>query len=112
MSMWARSVVAFVLVMVLAGAASAQEAEAFRDREPAPGPALGAAFANVVFMPVRLGVSIVGAELGGFTGFMTAGNRQAAGDVWALFDGQSILTPEILQGKENFRFGSLEFGAR
>jgi len=98
--------------MLVAGATWAQEAEAFRDRQRAPGAALGAAFANLVFMPVRVSISVIGAELGGFTGFMTAGNRHAAEDVWALVDGHQILTPEVLQGKENFRFGSLEFGPR
>jgi hypothetical protein len=74
-----------------------------QEREPSPGLALTAAFANVVFFPVRLGVTVFGGVLGGFTGFMTAGNEEAADDVWGLFEGQNILTPEILSGKESLR---------
>lgn len=112
MSMRASSVAIVALVALLASAAWAQEEAAFRDRAHAPGPALGAAFANVVYMPVRLGLSILWAEVGGVTGLMTAGNRHAAEDVWEMFDGSAILTPGMMQGTETFRFGTMEFGAR
>jgi hypothetical protein len=82
-------------------------------QEPERRPDLGlaAALGNLVFFPVRLGITTAGGLLGGFTGFMTAGNQEAAADVWDLFQGQNILTPEILDGKEALRLGYLEFTA-
>ncbi len=96
------------LVALLAGAASA-EMGAPTVREPHPGAALLAAFANTVFTPVRVAVTAVGAELGGVTGLLTAGNENAANDVWGLFGGQNVLQPEVLRGKEPLRFGAYEY---
>jgi len=101
------SAVTLTLLVVPAGAD-----ELFpQELERKPDTALGAAVGNVVFLPVRLAGTTFGGVLGGFTGFMTAGNRDAADDVWDLFQGQNILTPEIIEGKEALRFGYLEFTA-
>jgi hypothetical protein len=102
-----RGLAAVGLVALLAGAAPAQM-EAPVAREPHPGAALLAAFANIVFTPVRVAVTAVGAELGGVTGLLTAGNEKAANDVWGLFRGQNVLQPEVLQGREPLRFGTYE----
>jgi hypothetical protein len=66
---------------------------------------------NLAFIPLRLGITTVGAFLGGFTGFMTVGNYEAAKDVWGLFGGQNVLTPEIIQGKESLRFSRMQLAA-
>jgi len=99
-----RLVVVAAMLLLISVPAVAQEQEAYQlEREPTPGLALAAAFGNVVFFPVRLGITIVGGVLGGFTGFMTMGNEEAAQDVWSLFEGQNVLTPEIVGGKESLR---------
>jgi len=104
-----RMIVSAGLVIACAGGAWAQGAVP-RDRVREPEAAIAAAVANTVFLPVRLGVTAVGGALGGLVGFLTAGNRDAAGDVWALFEGQNIITPEMAAGRESLEFGSLEFG--
>jgi len=105
-----------MIIAVLAVISAPVLADDLLPEEPErrPGAALTAAFGNLVFLPVRLGLTIFGGLLGGFTGFMTAGNYEAADDVWNLFEGQNILTPDIVDGKEALRFGNLEFssGAR
>jgi hypothetical protein len=103
------AVVFAVLVLVVTAAAASDLIPQELDRRPDA--ALGAAVGNVVFLPVRLAVTTVGGVLGGFTGFMTAGNHDAADDVWDLFQGQNILTPDIVEGKEALRFGYMEFTA-
>jgi hypothetical protein len=79
-----------------------------RYHEPAAGAAVGAAFINVVAMPLRL-VSTIGiGVLGGFTGFMLDGDRQSAWDVWNLGGGDQIVRPEMLQGRQGYRFTSFD----
>lgn len=74
--------------------------------EPAPGAALAAAVLNVVFMPLRLAVTVVFAELGGVTGLLNGGDQQAAKDVWNLVGGRNFLTPAFVQGKEQMTLDS------
>ncbi len=77
--------------------------------EVSPGEAAGfsllAAVTNVVYFPVRLGLTAVTAELGGLTGWMVGGDQQAAQAVWNVTDGQAYITPAILEGREALRFG-------
>ena len=40
----------------------------------------------------------------GITGFLLAGDRDGAQDVWGLINGQTIITQDILQGKQEFNF--------
>ncbi len=97
------------------GASAAQDAGLYgthaqlpQAREPVPGASMLAALGNFVFIPVRVAWTTIGAGLGGLTGFMTAGNHDAASDVWGMFEGQNILTPDVVQGKEPLQFGSYE----
>jgi hypothetical protein len=96
--------------MLYVGSARAQLAPE-QTREPHPGAAALAATANIVFMPVRFVLTTIGAELGGLTGWLTAGNTDAARDIWRLppFDGQTYLQPAILDGEEPLQVGELEF---
>jgi hypothetical protein len=105
-----RVVVAAAVMLLVVVPAMAQEPYQ-QESERRPDLGLAAAVGNLVFFPVRLGITTVGGVLGGFTGFMTAGNQEAAEDVWDLFQGQNVLTPEIVGGKEALRFGYLEFTA-
>jgi hypothetical protein len=80
-------------------------------RQPHPGSSALAAAANVVFMPVRFALAGVGGVLGGLTGWLTAGNENAARDIWGLppFDGQTYLQPQMLYGEEPLMIGDLEY---
>ena len=108
----ARVVVAGALVLSFAGVAQAGypsgafefEREEVTNRTPLPGVSLGAALINIVYVPVRLAVTTVIAELGGITGFLLAGDREGAQDVWGTINGQTIITQDILQGKQDFNF--------
>jgi hypothetical protein len=90
---------------------SAAQLEPVERHQPHPGSAALAAIGNVVFMPVRIALTTVGAGLGGLTGWLTAGNKNAADDIWRLppFDGQTYLQPEMLYGEEPLMIGQLEF---
>jgi hypothetical protein len=107
----ARAALAMVAgAMLYVGSADAQLAPE-QAREPRPGSSALAAVSNIVFMPVRVAVAAVGAELGGLTGWLTAGNVRAAHDIWGLppFDGQMYLQPEMMYGEEPVEFGAYEF---
>jgi hypothetical protein len=95
--------------MLCVGSARAQQLEPVQVRNPDPGTALSAATLNVLFVPVRVGVTAVGAVLGGATGWLTAGNREAARSVWYVFDGPQVLQPEMLYGREAVEIGDLQF---
>jgi hypothetical protein len=98
--------------MLYVGSAQAQtQLGPVQDRQPHPGAAALAASANIVFMPVRVVLAAIGGELGGLTGWLTAGNKNAAHDIWGLppFDGQVYLQPEMLYGQEPLMVGSLEY---
>ena len=96
--------------MLYVGSAQAQLAPE-QVRDPHPGAAALAATGNIVFMPVRFALTAIGAELGGLTGWLTAGNKNAADDIWRLapFDGQTYLQPEMMYGQEPLQVGELEF---
>lgn len=97
-------VVSFVCVFALRAHADEQ----LRYHEPAPGAAIGAAFINVLAMPLRMIATTFIAVGGGFTGFMLGGDRQSAWDVWNLGGGDQIVTPEMLQGRQGYRFTSYD----
>ncbi len=69
------------------------------------GVALGAALINVVYFPVRLAITAVSAELGGATAWLNGGDLRSAHAVWNVTEGQTYITPEILEGREPLRFG-------
>ncbi len=111
--MWC--VVILVMVMVLPSWSAAQmtvepagAAEATNYLEqPAPdaGASLLAAVCNLAYFPVRFAITLVTAELGGFTGWMTGGNEAAAHAVWQSTEGPAYMQPEVLEGRERLRFG-------
>jgi hypothetical protein len=79
-----------------------------RYHEPAAGAAVGAACINVLALPLRLVATTGMAVLGGFTGFMLGGDRQSAWDVWDLGGGDQIVTPDMLTGRQGYRFTSFD----
>lgn len=105
------------LGLLVAGGVRAEDAVAPLDpsdqsallgREPQPRAALTAALLNIVFLPVRLPVTIIGAELAGVTGWLTAGNEHAANDVFGLVDGSQVITPAMLEKTERFRVSAYD----
>ncbi len=67
---------------------------------------LGAVALNVLVMPVRLIVGLVGAELGGVTGALTLGNEEAAAGIWNVTtDGSYTTTPAAIEGREALAWG-------
>lgn len=107
------SVVAGAMLCVSSAPAQMSPAQMapIEHRQPHPGAAALAAAGNIVFMPVRLSLAAVGGVLGGLTGWLTAGNVNAARDIWRLppFDGQTHLQPEMMYGQEPLMVGELEF---
>ena len=103
-------VIACAGAMLVAGSVQAQ-LQREQPREPHPGAAALAAAGNILFMPIRFALTTVGAELGGLTGWLTAGNVNAAHDIWRLppFDGQTYLQPEMMYGEEPLDIGTLEY---
>lgn len=105
-----RTLQRFVVVVALSalvGANTTVAAEELTEvHQPAPGAALGAAALNVIFMPLRLAVTVVFAELGGVTGLLTGGDERAAKDVWGMVGGRNFITPAFVQGKEPMRLDS------
>lgn len=113
---------ALVLAVVLAAAlplsAAAQAMADDEDVPPAadvgqnhvPGalPSFAAALSNIVYFPVRFAITIVTAEVGGLTGWLTGGDKAAANAVWHSTDGQAYLRPEVIEGRERLRFGNYE----
>ena len=107
MTMLKRAVGAGVLAVLLAGTAAAQEpAPIVRSRNPRL--AATAVLLNIGYIPIRLALTAVGAVLGGFTGFITFGDLEAAEAIWGLTDGSMVITPEMLEGTEAFHFSAYD----
>ncbi len=113
---------ALVLALVIAAAlpvtAAAQEmsedegvpqaTDARRNYVPGAWSSLGAAASNIVYFPLRFAITIVVAEAGGLTGWLTGGDEAAARAVWHGADGQAYIRPEVIEGRERLRFGDYE----
>jgi hypothetical protein len=58
---------------------------------------------SVVYFPVKLSVGVVGALLGGMSGWATGGNERAAEGIWRPMTGGSyFVMPETLSGERPF----------
>jgi len=91
---------------LLAAPAVAQEHRIQRTRNPR---LVGTAvMINLVYVPARLALIAVGGVLGGLAGFITLGDRAAAESIWGLTDGSAVITPEMLEGTEEFHFSAYD----
>ncbi len=99
----------FAICVVMLAASQVSASDPLEVRERKPGFSLAAAGMNLVFLPVRLAMNVLGAELAGVTGFLTLGNQDASGDVASMFDGTQYLSPEHVEGTEAVRFGPPQF---
>lgn len=107
MTVTSRTAVVGLLVALLGAGAGAQEAAPIQ-RSHNPGLAAAVTLINVVYVPVRLALTAVGAVLGGFTGFITLGDKAAAEAIWGLTDSSMVITPEMLEGTERFHFSAYD----
>jgi hypothetical protein len=78
---------------------------------PPPGRTPGGEFArgvaapvlSAVYFPVKFGVSVAGAFLGGVSGFLTGGDDRAAEGIWhPTVGGTYFITPATLTGESRF----------
>ena len=94
--------------MLFAASAPAHELDSQTLRPRHPGAAALAAVGNIVYVPVRLVVTLLNAGTGGLAGELT-GDAVAANDVFSLTDGQGYLQPEMLTGQESLAFGEYRY---
>lgn len=78
---------------------------------PPPGRTPGGEFArgvaapvlSAVYFPVKFGVGVAGAFLGGISGFLTGGDDRAAEGIWhPTVGGTYFITPAVLDGGQPF----------
>ena len=104
-----RSILAMAFLVIAAGTVRAShmdpypEPQQYKQRTSAAAAAMAATL-NVVYMPVRLGFTIVGSWLAGITGFLTAGDEDAALAVGDALVGSASITPGMLEGEERIEF--------
>jgi hypothetical protein len=110
MRQWRLAAAVCATVALLATAAVAEEQKdlsvAPHDRDP--GAAVSAALINIVYMPVRIMTTFVGAEFAGIVGFFTGGNVHAADDTFDLVNGSQVITPKMLDGKEAYHWNAYD----
>ena len=115
MAHW-RRIAALVLVTTLlasgARAADLSSGTEARERVPNPRAALSAVVINMVFLPVRLPLTVLGAFVAGFTGFMTFGGKYAADDVFGFVDGTQVIDEHVIEGREPFCIGRYDCPTR
>ena len=85
-----------------------QATDARQNYVPGAWPSFAAAATNIVYFPLRLAITIVAAEAGGLTGWLTGGDKAAAQAVWDGTEGQAYIRPEVIEGRERLRFGGYE----
>jgi hypothetical protein len=107
MKLTRHAIVAVTLAALLCSAAAAQERPPIK-RSHNPRLVGTAVLVNIVYVPFRLVLFTVGAVLGGFTGFMLMGDEAGAESMWGLTDGSAVITPEMLEGTEEYRFSAYD----
>ena len=77
------------------------------------GLAVGAAGANLLYIPAKVITAIGGLALGGMTGLLTGGDTRAAYAVWVpAASGTFLLTPSNLDGTEPIEFFGSDYADR
>lgn len=109
---WRRTAALAVLALLLANGARAEAPLPVSSSAPAhtpnPRAALTAAALNLVYLPVRLPLTVLGAAVAGMTGWLTFGGEHAADDVFDLVDGTQVIDERVLEGREPFCVGSVD----
>jgi hypothetical protein len=107
MKLTRHAIVAAALAVLLGTAAVAQEQPPIK-RTHSPRLVGTAVLVNIVYVPFRLALFAVGAVLGGFTGWILMGDQAGAESMWGLTDGSAVITPEMLEGTEEYRFSAYD----
>lgn len=103
-----RFAMATALAVMVGGSAYAQGQDFEPVREPQPRVGLSAMVINAFFVPLRFPVTVAGAALAGATGWLTAGNRNAADDVFGLVDGTQVISTDIIEQRERFTWSAYD----
>ena len=108
-----RTTVAVVLSVALgAASAFAQNLQTAQnppvDQGLEAGTSLSASYLNLVYLPAKIVVAVVGGIAGGLAGVLTGGDQRAAYAIWVpLMGGDYFVRPENLSGERPLAF----FGA-
>lgn len=107
-----RSVVAAVMVVGLVlGRPALGQTERVPGEEA--GFALGAAAANIVYVPTKATVAVLGLAVGALCGLVTGGDTRAAYAIWVpAAGGTYILTPAHLEGVRPLEFFGSDYADR
>ena len=100
---WSTKIIATVVGvgMLYPTLSMAQPAGRTKSGEYARG--LAAPLLSAVYFPIKFGVGVAGAFLGGASGFLTGGSDRAAEGIWQpMTGGTYFITPEILEGERRF----------
>ncbi len=93
------------LGLVLATILQARPAGATHSQVGEAGLALGAAAANLIYLPVKTVVAVGGLGLGALTGLLTGGDMRAAYALWVPTTGGTfLLTPAHFDGTRSIEF--------
>jgi len=67
-----------------------------------------AVFANLVYMPVKLGYGVLGGVTGCFAYVLSGANREVAEGVWVpSLGGDYVLTTEMMAGRDRVQFNGV-----
>lgn len=107
-----RSVAAVVMVVGLVlGRPALGQAE--RDPGTEVGLALGAAGANIFYVPAKATVALLGLAVGAVCGLFTGGDTRAAYAIWVpAASGTYLLTPAHLEGVRPLEFFGSDYADR
>lgn len=107
---WRRMVVGILLCGVLFGA-SPPVAHAEESTFSNVGAGIGAAFANLLYIPGKLVYAALGAVTGTLAYGLTLGNMDVASGIWEpTIGGTYVLTPDMMRGEEPIRFNGVRSG--
>ncbi len=115
MAHWRRMAALVLVTAMLASSVRAVDLSSdteTRERDPNPRAALSAVVINTVFLPVRLPLTVLGAFVAGFAGFMTFGGTYAADDVFGFVDGTQVIDEHVIEGREPFCIGRYDCPTR
>jgi hypothetical protein len=101
----ARRVVVPIALMALLAAATPAAAGGSSTARSEAGMGIASVFANLFYVPMKLGYAAIGGLTGGLGWVVSGGKREVADRIWvASIGGDYVLTREMLAGKESIHF--------
>ena len=108
-----RRLTTVTLGLVLATTLQARPAGAVHTQAGEAGLALGAAAANLIYLPAKTVVAVGGLGLGALTGLFTGGDVRAAYALWVPATGGTfLLTPAHFDGTRSIEFFGSDYPDR